>query len=207
MRQAAVIQVNEHEHSRVRPWHCVLAIEIVDKSISMAEAALREEGNDAATLAELLLHAFHLNDSGKFEASHISAWTVAERCINHIWLSHLGDKDRDYSSSLGESQEKFINAERRQTLTGRDFSASVVSEVLSLEGLLPFEQYKLATRVRKTRNNWLHELQPITDQDSAAAIQLARFLLGHSNILDVDIPFCILGSVPIALVSEDDNMA
>ncbi len=207
MRQAAVIQENEHQHSKVRPWQDVLTLEILHKSISLAEGALQEEGNDAATLAELLLHAFHLNDSGKYEASHISAWTVAERCINHIWLSRLDDKEREYSNSSAESQEKFINAIRRQKLTGRDFTASVVSEVLSLEGLLPFEQYKLATRVRQTRNEWLHKLRPITNQDSAAAIQLARFLLRRSNILDVDIPFCVIGSVPIALVSKDDKMA
>ena len=90
--------------------------------------------------------------------------------MNQIWRSHLDDAETRFSSSAGDPNEKFINFTRMQKLTGRDFTASIVSEILSLNGLLPFEQYKLTVNVRQTRNDWLHKLSSINRVDSAKAI-------------------------------------
>ncbi len=202
MRQHAVIQANEEQHKKRMPFHPVVTLDVVSEIISLTDAALLDESNDAATLGELLLHAFDLHDSGKYEASHISAWTIAERCMNQIWHSYLDDAERRHPISTDDPNEKFINSTRRQKLTSRDFSASIISEILSLKDLLPFEQYKLACDVRQTRNDWLHKLRAIDKEDSRKAINLARFMLQHSHVLDVDIPFYVIGSVPIALVSR-----
>lgn len=202
MRQAAVIQANEAEHIKPCPWHLIVTLGVVSEAIELTDAAVANKSSDAATLGELLLYAFELHDSGKYEASHISAWTIAERCLNQIWRSCLDEAERQYSDSAGDPMEKFINSVRRQRLTGRDFTASIVSEILSLNGLLPFEQYKLMCDVRQKRNDWLHKLGTIDRSDSAKAINLARFMLQHSNVLDIDIPFHVIGSVPIALVQR-----
>lgn len=206
-RQAAIIRENEQEHRDRYPWHCVVSTDTVSKSLALADAAVQNEANDAAILAELLLHAFHLNDSGMYEASHTSAWTVAERCINKMWRSNLDDAEREQSHYLADPSEKFINAKRRQKLEGPDFTASAVCEVLSLQGILPFEQYKLANQVRQARNGWLHRLRGITKQDSITAINLAQWLLSHSDLLDVEIPFHVIESVPIAVINEDGKTA
>lgn len=169
-RQAAVINENENAHQQRRPWHRIVTLDVLSEAFALTDTALVDETNDAATLGELLLHAFELHDSGKYEASHIAAWTVAERCMNQIWRSHLDDAETRFSSSAGDPNEKFINSTRMQKLTGRDFTASIVSEILSLNGLLPFEQYKLTVNVRQTRNDWLHKLSSINRVDSAKAI-------------------------------------
>ena len=199
-RQAAVIRVNEIEHETRRPWHLLVSMDIVSEAIDLTDAALVTQSNDAAILGELLLHAFELHDSGKYEASHISAWTIVERCMNQIWHSHLDNAERKHANCLIDTDEKFINSDRRKKLTGRDFTASVVSEILSLSDLLPFKQYRLTCDVRQTRNDWLHKLRAIDRSDSGKAISLARFMLQYSNVLDVDIPFHVIGSIPIALV-------
>jgi hypothetical protein len=201
-RHAAVIRTNEKEHETRRPWHHLVSVDIVSEAIDLTDAALMTQSNDAAILGELLLHAFDLHDSGKYAASHISAWTIVERCMNQIWHSHLEKAEQEHSNSSAETGEKFINSERRKKLTGRDFTASVVSEILSLSDLLPFEQYKLTCDVRQTRNDWLHRLRAIDRTDSAKAINLARFMLKLSNVLDVDIPFHVISSIPIALVQQ-----
>ena len=108
----------------------------------------------------------------------------------------------DDQHSTAESQEKFINADRRAKLKGRDFTASIISEYLSLSGILPFEQYKLSCDVRQTRNYWLHELHAIDGTDAAKAIGLAQFMLCSAKVLDVSIPFHVIGTVPVAWVSE-----
>lgn len=88
-RQAAVIQANEEQHKQNRPFHLLVTLEVVSEAINLTDKAIVDESNDAAMLGELMLHAFELHDSGKYEASHISAWTITERCMNQIWQSHL----------------------------------------------------------------------------------------------------------------------
>lgn len=200
MRQAAVIQANEKEHEKRHPYQMVVKSDVVSEAFRLTDIALLNNSNDAATLGELFLHAFELHDSGKYEASHISAWTIAERCINQIWLSYLNDMEQQQPICSDVPNEKFINTTRRQKLMSRDFTASVISEILSLNDLLPFEQYKLLCDVRQTRNDWLHKLRSIGREDSAKAINLARFMLQHSQVLDVDIPFHVISAIPIALV-------
>lgn len=173
---------------------------VLQAAVDMSDAAIAQDFRDVATLAELLLHALYLHESGKYEASHIAAWTIAERCLHERWKTHLHELDNQHTTP--ESEEKFINSKRKQTLTGRDFTASIVSEFLSLSGLLPFDKYKLASRVRQTRNDWLHKLHTIDSADAAEAIVLAQFLLRETGVFDVEIPFHVIGGVPIAWVSE-----
>ncbi|MCP5096657.1 MAG: hypothetical protein GY943_13975 [Chloroflexi bacterium] len=200
-RQAAIIQANEDEPKNRTRWQHVVTLDVVSNALRLTDTALSISENDAAALGELLLYAFELHDSGKFEPSLISAWTVVERCMNKIWHSHLDNAERQYSSSTRDPNQKFINSTRRQKLTGRDFTASTISEILSLNNLLPFEQYQLTIDVRQARNRWLHSLRAIERADSVKAINLARFMLQHSNVLDINIPFHVIKSVPIAWVS------
>lgn len=206
-RQACVIQHNENQHKSRSPWHNVMSLESLRSAVELTDLALNDESNEAAMLGELVLHAFYLYDSGKYPASLISAWTVAERCLNQIWSLYLAESEQKHSEDLGDAGRKFINAERRNKLTGRDFTASIMSEVLSLNGSLPFEQYKLTCEVRQARNEWLHKCHTINRLDSANAINLARFMLKRAGVLDIDIPFHVFGSVPIALVQTSDGKA
>ncbi len=201
-RQAAVIQANEEQHKQYRQFHPLVTPEVVSEAINLTDKAIVDESNDAALLGELMLHAFKLHDSGKYEASHISAWTITERCMNQIWQSHLDNAERQHTKCTGDSDEKFINSTRREKLTGRDFTASIISEILSLNGLLPFKQYKLVCKVRQTRNAWLHKLRAINREDSSYAIFLAQFMLRHSKVLDLHIPSRVFESIPISFVSQ-----
>ncbi len=166
----------------------------------MINTAITEDFHDVATLAELLLHAFNLHESGKYEASHIAAWTIVERCLNELWNKQLCELGNQHTS-LG-TKEVFINRERKQKLTGHDFTASIISEFLSLSGILPFDKYRLITSVRQTRNKWLHNLHAIDRADANEAINLAQFMLRKSDLVDIEIPFNAIGSIPIACVSE-----
>lgn len=202
IRQYAVIQENEKWHKIFMPFHTVVAQDVISEAIRLTDAALLNNSNDTATLGELFLHAFQLHDSGKYEASHISSWTITERCLNQIWLSYLADAEQQHPTCSDTSNEKYINSTRRQKLMGRDFTASIISEILSLNGMLPFEQYKLVSDVRQTRNDWLHKLRAIRREDSRKAINLARYMLQHSKVLDVDIPFHVFSAIPLAFIAK-----
>lgn len=199
-RQAALIQENEKNHQVVSPWHPIVTPELISDAIKTADSALVNGAKDAAILGELLLHAFASHDNGKYEASHISAWTIVERCLNELWRSHLDEAERKHPMSAGDEDKKFINSKRLQKLTGRDFTASIISEMLSLSDVLPYEQFRIMDEVRQIRNGWLHKLNSIGREESGKAINLARFMLKHSQVLEVDIPFNVISSVPIASV-------
>lgn len=199
-RQSSVIRNAEEWHLKFKPTCMTIPENVLEVAVDMTNAAIAKDFRDVAILTELLLHSFYLHESGKYEASHISAWTITERCLNELWNTHLRELD-DHHKASGYD-EKFINSERKKKLTGRDFTTSIISEFLSLYGILPFDKYQLASRVRKTRNDWLHKLHVIDRADANEAIVLAQFMLRKTGLFDVEIPFNVIGTIPIALVSE-----
>lgn len=199
-RQSSIIRNAEEWHLKFKPTCMTVPENIIEAAVDMTNAAIAKDFRDVAILAELLLHSFCLRESGKYEASHISAWTITERCLNELWNTHLRELNNKHTSP--GSEEKFINSERKQKLTGRDFTASIISEFLSLAGMLPFDKYKLVSRVRKTRNEWLHKLHVIERADAAEAIVLSQSMLRTAGVFDVEIPFNVIGTIPIAFVSE-----
>ena len=197
-RQASTIKDNEKFHDGFMSSTPVVLSSVLSETIQLTDNSLTNNNRDSSVLGELLLKAFRLHDSGQYEASHISAWTIIERCLNIVWNRYLENAEEKYSGQISSSEKKFINSERRTKLSGRDFSMSIVSEILSLNGLIPFSQYELSCKVRQDRNNWLHKLSPIDRLASANSINLARSLLNYSNVLDVDVPFHVISGIPLA---------
>lgn len=200
LRQSNSIRAAEEWHVKFKTTCDTVSEDVIKDTVDMTDAAISKDSHDTAILAELLLHSFYLYESGKYEASHISAWTIVERCLNERWNTHLSELDNQHVAA--GSEEKFINSERKKKLTGHDFTASIISEFLSLSSILPFDKYKLASRVRQTRNDWLHKLQTIDQAKAAEAIVLAQFMLRETGVFDAEIPFNVLGTMPIAWISE-----
>ncbi len=199
-RQSSVIQDAIELHKKFGHIWQIVPENILQTSIDMTNAAMAKNFDDTITLADLLLHAFSLHESGKFEASQIIAWTIAEKCLNDLWNTYLYELNENHTASGTEG--RFINSARKDKLTGRDFTASIISEVLSLSGILPFEMYELTSRVRKKRNDWLHHLGAIGRPDATEALSLAQIMLRKTGVFDVEIPFQVIGAVPIALSLE-----
>lgn len=199
MRTHYVIEAAQEWHAKYKDICDVVSEIIVGDAFALTEAAFSKD-QDTSILAELLLHSFYLYDSGKYEASHIAAWTIAERCLHQRWETQLRALDAQHSTAGPEG--KFINSERKQKLTGRDFTASIISEYLSLSGIISLERYKQISSVRQTRNEWLHKLRTIDRADAAKAIGVAQSLLRETGIIELEIPFNGIGVVHIAYVAE-----
>jgi hypothetical protein len=197
MRQAYVIRAAEEEHVKFKPVFNTISEDVLKTAMEMTDIAIAK---DAATIAELLLHSFYLHQSGKYEASHITAWTIVERCLNAQWLTHLHDLDNKHAATGAEN--KFISKTRADKLTNHDFTASIISEILSLFGILPFDKYNLVSSARVKRNKWVHNLDTIGRSDAAKVIMLAQFMLRDTGIFDVEISFNQLEGIPIAWVTE-----
>lgn len=144
----------------------------------------------------MLLHAFSLWQRHHYETAHVVAWTVTEFCINNIWDNYL---DECAETQAVADDRTFINSARREKLNGRDFSASTITEFLSLSGKIDFGIYKKLNRVRQNRNRWLHKMTPVACTDSCASLNLAIEILRVSSLLDVKfyIPCCSRTLLPI----------
>jgi hypothetical protein len=164
------------------------------RAAALAADAATSAGQDRDLLATMILQAFALHSSGQVEASLVTAWTVAERCINELWDQYLGDQETQGAIKLTK--------ERRDRLGGIDFTASVVAEVLSIAGRLSHDDYERLSAVRKKRNKWVHKLATIDMADAAKAIVVAQSLLRAAKLLEIEVPFFPIRTWPLSYESE-----
>lgn len=174
-------------------------VEGIGAAVSATDVATVAAG-DRDLLAEMILHAFALHSSGRLESSMVTAWTVAERCLNELWDQYIKrQSDRGVAN---------VSHGRRDKLRGTAFTASVVSEILSLAGELSHEDYEKMSAVRKKRNDWVHKLTTIESNDAAAAIVVAQAMLRVAKLLDLHVPFFPIRTYPLSFVaaSEPDDL-
>ena len=85
--------------------------------------------------AHLMIRGAKAAQDCSYSAAVISYWAIAERLLNDRWAGYLGE-NRSRDGVI------FINAQRLSALTGRDYTASIVTEILSLTGCI--EAYSCA---------------------------------------------------------------
>jgi hypothetical protein len=155
----------------------VVAEEAIEQSYEQLNAILSaENATDLLPLIDVALRAATAFSSKAFDAALIQSWAAIERMLTSMWESYIADnreREEDGESKL------FINSQRRALLTGRDFTASVVSEALSLLDVLPANLYRRLAPIRRARNGWMHELTPVSAADSARSVDLVFALLRH----------------------------
>lgn len=88
---------------------------------------------------------------GNYETSVILSWFITEAVISDLWKTHIDSLNSD----LPEGRKR-INRERRDFLTGHDFTMSLISNLLELWGVLPHTQFEAIDAVRGFRNKIVH---------------------------------------------------
>src|SRR5262249_11740569 len=88
---------------------------------------------------------------GNYPTSLVLAWFVIESVLAQKWRTWIESKQREIG------KEKRINTDRWKVLEGRDYPVSVLSNMLELLDLLPYETYKRVDKVRGYRNSTVHQ--------------------------------------------------
>lgn len=88
---------------------------------------------------------------GNYETAVILSWFITEAALSQLWRNHVDSMNADLDAG-----RKRINRERRDFLTGRDFTISMVSNLLELWGVLPHAQFQEIDAVRGFRNKIVH---------------------------------------------------
>lgn len=89
---------------------------------------------------------------GNYQVSLVLAWFVVESILFAKWKTHL----ESLQQSLPDG-EKRIKKDRMEGLEGRDYPASVVTNLLELDGRIDFEVFKRIDRTRRVRNKVVHQ--------------------------------------------------
>lgn len=114
------------------------------------------KAQDDADLIDILNQTLVAVDNynvANYSVALVQAWFLIELFVNMCWVQFL--LEQQTSPSGGEAR---INAERRQLLTGRDFTAAIISNVLELNGRIDTEVFKKIDSLRKARNRVSHNL-------------------------------------------------
>jgi hypothetical protein len=162
----------------------IVSLDVLNASYARLDSILgHQSATEILPLTDLALRAAVAHMSKTTDAALIQAWAVVERILTGVWESYLTE-NRTRGNEIGG--RVFINSDRRDLLTGRDFTISVVSEILSLLGKIPPDLYRRLAPVRQARNRWMHRLAPINAVESAQGLQLAFDLLRHVYGIDLD---------------------
>ena len=107
----------------------------------------------------------------QFSSAHLIAWAAIEALLNVIWANLQADID---VSAGGHTK---MNRHRKKLLAGRDYTASVVSQILSICGKIDDETLERLDEARRKRNAFAHTLTPIGADDAGKAIRLATDMI------------------------------
>ncbi len=137
------------EHDPQIMMRQVIPVEVIEHASQIFASVVASPG------LEKILASFEKSLSeykvGNYETSIVLAWFITERGISRIWEKHIESLNADYPDG-----RKRINRERRDFLTGRDFTISIVSNLLELWGLLPNSIFQDIDATRGLRNKIVH---------------------------------------------------
>jgi hypothetical protein len=153
----------------------------IDLSFQILSNVLQHKAEDALQLVQLYARSCFSYENHDFNLSLITAWAVIERLIQVLWDGYI-EANRERPSG-----QKFINAKRKKALKKHQSAASIV-EILSLTHTIPLSLYDEINAIRVARNNWIHGLKSISQDQATDAIRLAREMLHLIYGIELRVP-------------------
>lgn len=119
---------------------------------------------------------------GSRETSFILAWFAIETLIQARFGEWLSGKEETYD----DGSER-INSDRKKQLMGRDYSISVVTNILELSDVYPFELFQNINRARKVRNDIVHNQHRCTPEECQQVMSLAAKLIKLHHGVEIEL--------------------
>ncbi len=136
-------------------------------------------------LLALLNKAVFAIQKADFAESLILSWSVAESLINYEWEKYIQQTNQE----IGSLGEKTLNSKRLKLLTSSaKYDAFLKIEIFELAKIIPYELYKKLEIARKARNNWLHSLEPVSQEVCRESYLVARDLLSRKINIEIQHP-------------------
>lgn len=157
----------------------------IEASLVQLNAIIQHPSELALPLCAFVTQAAESYENHNYSLCLVIAWTICERLLFVRWEEVLKDnRNREFDGRI----VNFVTGKRKEKLTGRDFTASVVSEILSFLARLPFELYGNLNEVRRDRNDWIHGLKPVTRERAKLAFDTSLGMLAEVLEVELNIP-------------------
>ena len=103
-------------------------------------------------------------------------WTACEQLITEDWRTLVE------RTNAVRSEANRMTKDRRKKLSGRDYTASVMVEMLDFSGSMSPTLYGNLEIARKARNNWAHDMKVPTGNEIFACQAAIREMLARRGI-------------------------
>ena len=131
-----------------------IKLDVLHQACSDLDMILELPIEKGLSRVELYGHACLAFEENNFSLCLAQAWLAIESLLTELWEKHIYGKDRKL-----EDGKDLLNKERKSRLFGADFTTSMTSELLLVEGALPEKLYFAIKPVRSARNKWIHGLE------------------------------------------------
>lgn len=162
-----------------------IEIETLDYAIEILRKLFDKIGVSCLEILSLVYISCYQYSRHQFSSAHLIAWSVVEALQNKIWLDLQTEVDVE---SGGHTK---MTKKRKDQLNGRDFTASIVSQILSICGYIDDKTLTRLDEARKRRNNFAHTLDPIESDAAGQVIRLATDLISRVAAIRVTSPLSI----------------
>lgn len=164
----------------------VLQIETVAESVRLLGALVADDDLPMLAIADLYLRSATFFEAHDYNLALVGGWAIIETALQRLWKRYI---EENRTRLIDGTEVAFINSDRKARLiSGRDYTASVVSESLSLVGVLPHDVYVELDKVRKDRNAFLHDLTAVPRVSADRALTVAERMLREVSNLDLTVP-------------------
>jgi len=168
----------------------VIETEVVEYSFDLFDNILGKQNLGLIQIIEAaFLSACRVQEKRNGEAITL-AWGACEQLVSQLWKEMTGLSDAN-----GKNKKK-LTKKRREKLTGRDYTASVMIEMLELNGYINDEIYELLEDSRKARNKWVHEMDVPTTNDVHSCTEAIRKILLQYKGINIYLSTLVRGGVP-----------
>lgn len=143
--------VNNGYGATSRQFRQIISLETIDKSFDIFDSIMLDGDFRRVELVEAAFIATTRRREKRYGEAITIGWTVCEQIISIMWRRMLDE--------IKASDPQRMTKDRREKLTGRDYSASVMVEFLEVEGLISTELFRMLEIARKARNKWAHQMR------------------------------------------------
>lgn len=180
----------------------LIEMEVVDYSMTLFDQILSDPEGQLMHLVDSFYVAVCRSGEKRFGEAITLAWSVCEQLIFILWKQVIEERRKENNDQMDKK--------RKQKLTGRDFTASVVIETLEFMGRIDHNLFRSLNVSRQARNSWAHSMRPPKESQIHVCIKAVEQLLFQIKGVHLILPSVGRGGVPqwpVYMMEHEKNHA
>jgi hypothetical protein len=166
-----------------------IRLDVIEKSFETLDRIMARPDDYLLTLIDLYARSGFAHQDHNYSLALVGAWTIIEQLLRTLWNRYV---EANRNRVIDKKAQSFINTDRKKLLTkGREFTAAIISEILSLCDELPLKNYNDISLVRKARNDWMHKVAEVSMDMAGLAMDVACRMLMDIERIDLSAIFTL----------------